>query len=324
MVVQLIASFDVMQDLQCLLGVSRFDEDFLEAAFQGTVFLDGVTVLVECRGADTLDGAPCQCGFQDVCGIHGARCRTRSDEGVYLIDEDNHVRVLFQFLDQLSDTLLKLSSVFRAGDDPSQVECHQSFAEEHGRALPAGDHLCETLHDGTLAHAGLTDEDGVVLLPPAQDLHHALYLPLTTYHGVELVVQRLLCQVCREIVEHGCLRLRLFGLCRGMAVGCRRALAVRGLFLFLLIVLVGQSDTVLDAQQRQCILVIHIIHFQYYFSSVVHLVVQDGEQQVLLVHTGGALDTCLQHRQFQDIAGFLVKYQFIGIDRHADLILPHA
>ena len=70
MVMLLIMSFDVMQYLYRLLRIGRFDEYFLETAFQCTVLLNGVTVFVKCCGTDALDGASCQCGFQDIGGIH--------------------------------------------------------------------------------------------------------------------------------------------------------------------------------------------------------------------------------------------------------------
>ena len=57
--------------------------------------------------------------------------------------------------------------------------------------------------------------------------------------------------------------------------------------------------------------------------SVIYLVVQDGEQQVLFVNPCGALDTSFQHRQFQNIAGFFVQYQFVGVDRLSDFIFAH-
>ena len=61
---------DVPQDLQCLLVGGRLYLYLLESALQGSVLLYRVTVFVECRGTDALDGAACQRGFHDVGGIH--------------------------------------------------------------------------------------------------------------------------------------------------------------------------------------------------------------------------------------------------------------
>ena len=255
--------FDVMQNLQRLFRSGGFHLYLLESALQCSVLLDGVAVFVESRSTDTLYGAPCQGGFQDVGSIHRTGCGTSANHGVYLVDEDDHFLILFQFLDELAQAFLKLSAIFRASHNSCQIECHQSFAEEHGRALPTGNHLCQSLDDGTLSDTGFAYQYGVVLLSSAQYLHHALYLTLTAYNGVELIVQGLLCQVGREIVEHWCLRLLLLlGLCGRLLVACRRLmLAASCRLLFLLVVFIGHTDAVLDAQQRQCIFVIHIVHF---------------------------------------------------------------
>ena len=241
---------------------------------------------------------------------------------MYLVNEDDDVGILLQFLDELADAFLKLSAVFRSCHHACQIECYEPFAEEHGGTLPVCNHLGETLHDGTLTYARLSNQNRIVLLPSAENLHHALNLTLSSYDGVELVIQSLLGQVCREIIEHRSLRL-LFRLCRRR---CRTVLAAGSLLVvgfFFLVILVRKSDAVLDTQQRQRIFVVHIVHFQYMFCSVIYLVVQDGEQQVLFVNPCGALDTSFQHRQFQNIAGFFVQYQFVGVDRLSDFIFAH-
>ena len=60
------------------------------------------------------------------------------------------------------------------------------------------------------------------------------------------------------------------------------------------------------------------------FGAVVHGIVQDGEQQVLLIHLGGTLDTRLQHGEFQYVAGLFVQHEVCRVDRHADLVFPDA
>ena len=74
MVVVLVAVLDVVQYLERLVERRRLDDDLLEAALQGTVFLDGVAIFVQGGGADALYGAAGQRRFHNVGGIHGACC----------------------------------------------------------------------------------------------------------------------------------------------------------------------------------------------------------------------------------------------------------
>ena len=48
---------DVAQDLERFFRCGRLHDDFLETAFQGTVLLDALAILVEGSGADALDFA---------------------------------------------------------------------------------------------------------------------------------------------------------------------------------------------------------------------------------------------------------------------------
>ena len=201
-VVLFVAVLDVLQNLQRLLGCCRLNDDLLETTLQGSVLLDGVAVFVECGGADALYGATCQSRLHDVGCIHAARSGAGSDHRVYLVDEHDDVRILLQLLDERLDALFELSAILRASDDGCHVEVDESLAEEHGRRASTCDELCQSFDDGTLSHARLTNEDGVVLLASAENLYDALYLALTTYHRVEHFVECCLREVGGEVVEH--------------------------------------------------------------------------------------------------------------------------
>src|SRR3954464_11146624 len=76
-------------------------------------------------------------------------------------------------LDLLEDrlqALLELATELRAGDDRAEVERHDALVLQPLGHLAADDPLGEPLPDGRLAPAGLTDQHGVVLRPPAEAL----------------------------------------------------------------------------------------------------------------------------------------------------------
>ena len=65
------------------------------------------------------------------------------------------------------------------------------------------DELGKPLDDGRLANTGITQDEGVVLLPTRKDLHHTLHLTVAPYHGVELAVCGELGEVSTKLLEHG-------------------------------------------------------------------------------------------------------------------------
>lgn len=63
----------------------------LEAAFQGGVLLNVLSVLIERGGADGLELPAGKGGLDDVGGVHGAFRRTGAHDGVQFVDEENDV-----------------------------------------------------------------------------------------------------------------------------------------------------------------------------------------------------------------------------------------
>ena len=147
---------DVMQNLQRLFCRSRFYDDLLESALQSTILFYTLAIFVEGGGSDALDESTCQSWFHDVGSIHASFCTARANQRVDFIDENDDVRVSFQFLDDALDALLKLTSIFGAGNNACHVETQYSLVEEEGTLVALGNHLCQSFYDGTFAHARLT------------------------------------------------------------------------------------------------------------------------------------------------------------------------
>ena len=283
-----VALLDVMQDGHGLLHVGGFHDDLLEAALQGTVLLDGVAVFVECGGTDTLDGAACQSRFQDVCGIHASRCAASAHHRVDLVDEDDDVGIVLDFLDECLDALLELSAVLGSCHDARHVETDEALVEEDGTGALLHDQLCQTFHDGTLSDTRFTDEHRVVLLASSQNLRHALNLAFAAHHRVQFALGGSLCEIRAEVVEHRRARLGILAE-RGTRIVLPVLIAHRGIFHLVVYLVVGHAESVarvsgslLDVLQH--IVVGHVVFLQHHLCAVVNLVVQDGQQQVLLVH----------------------------------------
>ena len=81
------------------------------------------------------------------------------------------------------------------GDQGAHVERDQPAVLQALGHVARDDPLGQPLDDRRLAHAGLADQDRVVLGPPAEDLHHPADLGIAADHRVHLALAGQLDQV---------------------------------------------------------------------------------------------------------------------------------
>ena len=318
--VLLVAAAQVVQDLQRFVGRGRLELYLLEAAFECAVLFDGFAVFVDGGSADALHFAACQGRFQDIGGIETARRRTGTDNRVYLIDEKNDFIVLFEFFDELAQTFFKLSAILRAGHDGRHVERHDALSCEHARGFAAGDALREAFHDRALAHAGVADENRVVLLAAAEYLHHTLRFALAPHHGIQSALGGNGGEVGAEMVDDG--RIGLFlgaracrllvagGLAGGGEVFGRHVVGI-------VVVNAKRAFGQFHAEAFANVFVGHTALFEQSACGVV-LFAEHGQEDML--HAGGAFARAarLKCGEAHEIGRFLVErgaldvFRFIG------------
>ena len=97
--------------------------------------------------------------------------------------------------------LLELPAVLRAGEERADVERPHALLLEPFGDVARDDPLGEPLDDRGLPHAGLADENGVVLRPPREDLDHAPDLLVATDDRIELPFLRERGQVAPVLLE---------------------------------------------------------------------------------------------------------------------------
>ena len=127
-------------------------------------------------------------GLDDVGRVHRAFGRTGADDGVQLVDEEDDVLGLADFLHHGLDPLLELAAVFRARDHEGEIERDDLLVAQQFRHVAGGDFLGEAFDDGGLAHAGFADEHGIVLGAAAENLDDALDFVLAADDGIELAL----------------------------------------------------------------------------------------------------------------------------------------
>ena len=190
--------------------------DRLEAALERGVLLDVLAVLVEGGRADAVELAAGEHGLEQVAGVHRALGLARADHGVQLVDEEDDLA--------LGALTSSSTALRRSSNSPRYLAPATSAPRSSAKIVlsfrPSGRRRArcvgEALDDGGLAHAGLADQDRVVLGPAREDLDHAADLVVAADDGVELAPAGVGNQVAAVLLE------RLVG---ALGVGGRDSLA---------------------------------------------------------------------------------------------------
>ncbi len=127
----LVAGFDIVQDFDRFIERSRFDQYFLEASFQSTVFLDILPVFVEGRRPDTLNLPSRQRRFQHICRIQATSRPSGSYNGMNLVDKKDNIFVFSQFVQNGFHPLFKLSPVFRTCNNRRDIQSYYPLIEQY-------------------------------------------------------------------------------------------------------------------------------------------------------------------------------------------------
>ena len=201
LVVPFVAGSDVAQNLESHLGRRRLDEHLLETAFERGVGLDVLAVFVERRGADGLQLAPGEGRLEDVGRVEAPLRGACAHDGMDLVDEHDRVLRPAQPVEQLLHPLLELAAELRARHERRDVEREKRLSGDGVGHFAPRDAQRQPLDDGTLAHARLADQDGVVLLAARENLHHALDLPVASDDRVDAPFAGQPREVHAELVE---------------------------------------------------------------------------------------------------------------------------
>ena len=199
--VGLVAITQALEDVDGQSHRRLVDLHGLETPLEGGVLLQVLAVLVNGGGADGLQLAPRQHRLEDGGGGDGTFGRAGTDEGVDLVNEEDDVAPGADLFEHLLEALLEVTAVAAPGDQGAEVERVELLARQRLRHFVGHDALGQALDNGGLAHTGLADQDGVVLRPARQDLHHTFDFFGASDDGIELAVTGELGQVPSELIE---------------------------------------------------------------------------------------------------------------------------
>src|SRR6266704_2288042 len=177
-------------------------QNLLKAALERRILLQVFAVFVERGRADTVQLAARERGLQHVAGVDRAFGLAGADHGVQLVDKDDGAAlVLCELLEDGLQALFELAAVLGAREERRHVESEHPLVLERFGHFAVDDALRKALHDRRLAHAGLADQNRVVLGAALQDLDHAADLVVASDHRVELARAGALGQVERVFFE---------------------------------------------------------------------------------------------------------------------------
>jgi hypothetical protein len=125
--------------------------------------------------------------FEHIASVYRTLGLAGTDHGVQLVDKDNGLTfVLGQFVEHRFESLFKFAPEFGTRQQGGHIQRQNALALERIGYLARHDALCQTFHDGGLAHARLANEHWVVFGATLQNLNSAPDLVVTAYHRVEL------------------------------------------------------------------------------------------------------------------------------------------
>ncbi len=194
--VYLVAFLQAAQDRNGIFDRRLVNEDRLETPFQGRVFLDVLAVFIQGGRPDAVQLAAGQHRLEQIARIHGTFGFAGADDGMQFIDEQDDLALgsLDLFEDGL-EALLELAAVLGTGDERAHVQGDDALILQPFRHVPADDALGKTFDNGRLADAGLTDQHGIVLGTPRQNLDDAANLLIAADDRIELALPGQLRQV---------------------------------------------------------------------------------------------------------------------------------
>src|SRR5262245_32250624 len=110
-----IARFEPAQYGDRVLDIRLTNEHGLKPPLERRVLLDVFAILVERRGADAAQLTACQRRFEQIGRVAASLGPSRANNGVKLVDEQDYVAGVSDFLDQRFEPLFKLAAELRTG-----------------------------------------------------------------------------------------------------------------------------------------------------------------------------------------------------------------
>ena len=184
----------------------------LEPALQSGVLFNILAVLVQRRRTDAVQLAPSQHGLQQVARIHAALGFSCAHNGVQFIDEQDDLALgLLHLVQHSFQPFLKFAPVLGARDQRAHIQRENGLVLQLFGDVLLHDSLGKSLGNGGFAHAGFTDENGVVLRLPGQNADNVPDFLIPADHRIHLLLSCPLDQIGAVLFQRVVGSLRVVG-----------------------------------------------------------------------------------------------------------------
>src|SRR4030095_15150413 len=102
-----------------------------------------------------------------------------------LVDEKNHIAILFEFIHYRFHALFKLTAVFCTGDQCSEVKRDNAFIKQYAGNFTLNDTQCKSFNDCSFTYTWFADKDRVVLFAAGKDLRYSFNFSFATNNGIK-------------------------------------------------------------------------------------------------------------------------------------------
>src|SRR6266700_345842 len=134
-----------------------------------------------------------------------------------LINEDNAVAAVANFLNNLLQTLFKFTTIFGTSHQRTDIESQQAFTSQRLRYFPGDEALCQPLNNSGLTDARFTNKSRIVLITTGEDLDDAFDLLMATNDRIKCACTSSRSEVNTHLIDGGC-----FGVFGFALTGCAR------------------------------------------------------------------------------------------------------
>ena len=205
-------SAQATEDVDRLSRGWLIQRDGLEAAAQGRVFLKVFLVLAPGGGGDGPQLATGQGRLEQVGGVGATFTVAGADQGVGFVDkQDDGRRGAFHRFNHAFQAFFELAFHRRTGLQCPHVQSPQFHARQALRHIAIDDTQGQAFNNGAFAHAGIADNNGVVLATTAEDVDHLIDFGVAAHHWVQFLVPGQFGEVGGVALERVHVHLRLIG-----------------------------------------------------------------------------------------------------------------
>ena len=160
----------------------------LETTFQGGIFLNILTVFIQCGSTDAVKLTTGKHWFQHIAGIHCAIRLTCTYDQMKLINkQDDLTFALFYLFKNRFQTFLKFTTVFGTCYQCTHIQGKNFLILQCFRNISCYNSLCKTFHSGCFTNTRFTDENRIVLGLTGKNTDHIPDLTVTSNDRIQLL-----------------------------------------------------------------------------------------------------------------------------------------